>query len=276
MKSAGDRPGRPADRHQRRLRQLRRVEAHQQYVDYHGNGTYTLTQSRTTRTPAAARCPTPTSYTWTVRPKRVGRPARPDDGHAPGRTPSRRSRSSSTHGNPGRDGLRDQVRQGRGRSIPDGSLNSPALKDGLLQLDDGQGGADRRARARRPTQIVARARNGSNYTPWSAPGHVQPDRAVRPFVAHVPRPARPELPGSRPSSASPPPPAAASRSRWPRARRARASARSARPRSTARASSSCASASRVGTYRMRYSFKGTSTVARGSVTEVVTIKRVLG
>ena len=108
---------------------------------------------------------------------------------------------------PGRVGLRDQVRQGRGRAGRRQPLLARA-QGRLLQPHDRQGRADRGARAghvhdRRPRP------HGDYYSPWSAPVTLQPDRAVRPLLALVPRLARPELPGPRARSASRAPRAAA-------------------------------------------------------------------
>ena len=120
--------------------------------------------------------------------------------------------------------------------------------------------------------IVARAKRDIFFTPWSARGQRQRDRAVRHRARDVPRRARPALQAARPD---------------PRARRPRPGHDLDRPRpqgrqvpphrharrSTRRAASRSSSALRgTGVYRLRYTYRGSSLVAAGRVTEAIRIR----
>ena len=171
-------------------------------------------------------------------------------------------------GNPGATSY--EIKYAKGGVVqPDGSLSSPALKDGFLNRTTGK---VELIGAREPGTytIVARAKLRRLLHAVERAGDVQADRAVRPLVARVPRLARPELPGARRSSREP----SAAGSRVTVAIAKGKKGKKFRTLGKAKVNSKGVFKLRftrpqAGTYRVRYSFTGNATVARGTVYEVI-------
>ncbi len=175
-------------------------------------------------------------------------------------------------GNPGASGY--EIKWAKGAVVlPDGSLSSPALKDGYWTSTTGKveliGASEPGAYT-----IVARARSGSYYSPWSAPANFN---LIAPFDI-----SSRSFPDSRGPSyqvrAIVGEPSAGGRVTVAAAK----GKKGKKFRTLGKAKVNSKGVFKVrfrlprGTYRLRYSFTGSSTVARGTVYEVIRIRRILG
>jgi hypothetical protein len=242
-------------------------------VTYRGNGVYTLQISlfkdRDCRTPL-----TTVNLQWTVAASvAIGTPAGP--------LPTRQAGSFNTitqqldfTPNPG--AVTYEIKYAKGGVVqPDGSLSSPALKDGFFNRATGKVEI---IGAREPGDyvVVARARSGDYYTPWSPPVTMKLmapfDFSTRTF---------PDQRGPRYSVRATLREASAAGSRVTVA--VAKGKKGKRFRTLGKAKVNRKGTFKLnftirkrGTYRLRYSFRGNATVSRGTVYEVITIRRVLG
>ena len=156
---------------------------------------------------------------------------------------------------------------------PDGSISSPALQDGYL--DRATGKVQIAAREPGDYVVVARAKSGDYYTPWSAPITMKLlapfDLATRRFPDQ--RGPRYQVRGElREITAG------------GRVTVAAASGKNGKKfRTLGKGKVNSKGIFKVnftlrkrGVYRLRYSFAGSATVAKGTIYEVVRIRRVLG
>ncbi len=170
------------------------------FVDYRGNGTYTLTTSLYTDVDCTAG-KRDVSYPWTVNASVAISPPAPVMMTRAVNSFSTITQQFNFAGNPGASGYEIKFAKGAVAAARRQPLLAGA-QGRLPQPHDRQGRADRRARAgrvhdRRPRQVR------QLLLAVEPAGELQPDRAVRPLLALVPRFARAELPGPRRSSASP-------------------------------------------------------------------------
>jgi hypothetical protein len=144
------------------------------YVDYHGNGTYTLTLTTFTNAGCTAGAK-PFTYQWAVGAGvAVGQPA--------GALLTRAPNSFSTNtqnldfaGNPGATGYEVKYALG-GTMNPDGSVNGAVVKDAFV--DPTTGKVQMLERTPGTYLMVARAKIFGYFSPWSAPVTV---RLIAPF-----------------------------------------------------------------------------------------------
>jgi hypothetical protein len=176
-------------------------------------------------------------------------------------------------GNPGASGY--EIKYAPGATVnPDGSLNSPALKDGFFNSTTGQVDL---IGAREPGTytIVARARVGQYYSPWSAPATFN---LIAPF--DISSRSFPDSRGPSYQVRATLGDAVAAGSRVTVAvangKKGKRFRTLGKPKINSKGQITLRFRLKVGTYRMRYSFKGNSVMARGTVYDVVRIKRVLG
>jgi hypothetical protein len=241
------------------------------FVDYRGNGTYTLTTSLYTDANCTAG-KRDVSFPWTVNASvAISAPA-------PVMT-TRAANSFSTvtqqfnfAGNPGASGYEIKFAKGA-VLLPDGSLSSPALKDAFLNRTTGK---VELIGAREPGTyaIVARAKYGSYFSPWSPPAYFN---LIAPFDL-----SSRSFPDARGPSyqvrAIVGEPSAGGRVTVAAAK----GKKGKKFRTLGKGKVSSKGVFKVrfhlprGTYRIRYSFKGSSTVAKGTVYEVIKITRRLG
>ena len=242
------------------------------YVTYRGNGTYTLTLN----TYSAKGCTgtkTPHVYAWSVGAAvAVGQPAGP--------LLIRQSNSFSTitqnldfSGTPGASIYEIKFAKG-GVIQPDGSISSPALQDGFLNRATGKVEI---IGAREPGDyvVVARAKNGDFYTPWSAPVTM---KLIAPFDLASRR--FPDTRGPSYQVRGEVREHSASGSRVTIAIAKGKKGKRFRTLGKAKVNSNGIFKLRFtvrkrGSYRLRYSFSGNGTVQRGTVYETVTIRRIL-
>ena len=244
------------------------------FVDYRGNGTYTMTVSlfsdRNCATPKAGG-PTVTMQ-WTVSAAVALAPPA-----GPLMTRLKDSFSTITQqldfsGNPGASTY--EIKYAKGGVVgPDGSISSPALKDGFLNRATGK--VELLASEPGDYVIVARAKSDDHYTAWSAPitmKLIAPfDISSRSFPDQ--RGPRYQVRGTlRETSAGGRVTVAAAKGkngkRFRTLGKARVNSQGVfKLRFTIR---------KRGTYRLRYSFAGSATVDRGTVYEVVRIRRIIG
>jgi hypothetical protein len=240
-------------------------------VNYRGNGAYTLTVTTYTATNCASGAQAPIVFSWNVAASVVvGQPA------GPLMTRPANTSVTSTHlldfsGNPGATNY--EIRFAKGGVIgPDGAISGPST----TAIVDSATGKIRFWNFDGPGQyvMVARAQSGDYYTAWSPavavtliapfdlssvsfPDSRGPSYQVRGIV-------REKSAGSRVTIAV---------AKGKKGKRFRTLGK-------AKVNSQGVFKLRFrlsrGTYRVRYSFRGTSTVARGTVYEVITIRRVLG
>jgi hypothetical protein len=158
---------------------------------------------------------------------------------------------------------------------PDGSLSSPALKDGFLNRSTGKVEI---IGASEPGDyvVVARAKSGDYATAWSAPITM---RLIAPFDFSTR--VFPDQRGPRYSVRATLREKTAAGSRVTVAYAKGKNGKRFKTLGKAKVNSKGTfklnfTIRKRGTYRLRYSFRGNATVARGTVYEVITIRRVLG
>ena len=241
------------------------------YVDYHGNGLYTLTV-----TSYSDSCTKPlrtATYTWTVAAGVQIAPPAPTLLTRQANSFSTITQQFNFVPNPGASGY--EIKYAKGAVVlPDGSLSSPALKDGFF---NGTSGKVELIGAREPGTytIVARARNGQYYTPWSAAANFN---LIAPFDLSSRSFPDSRGPSYQVSATVGEVSAAGSRVTVAAAK----GKKGKRFRTLGKAKINSKGIFKLrfhlarGTYRLRYSFKGSSTVARGTVYETVRIKRIIG
>jgi hypothetical protein len=237
------------------------------YVDYHGNGTYTLTLTTFTNLGCTTGAKTFT-YQWTVNASvAIGQPA------TALLTRAANSFSTTTQaldfaGNPGASGYEVKYALGGGVN-PDGSVSGP-VKDAFV--DSTTGKVQLLERTPGTYVMVARARVLGYYSPWSAPIQIH---LIAPFDLSS---------RSFPDSIGPTyqvrgivgEPSAGGRVTVSAVR----GKKGGRFRTLGKAKVNSKGVfklrfrlKKLGVYRIRYSFAGSGTVAKGSITEVVRIKR---
>jgi hypothetical protein len=138
------------------------------FVDYRGNGTYTLTTSLYTDVDCTAG-KRDVSYPWTVNASVAISPPAPVMTTRAVNSFSTITQQFNFAGNPGASGY--EIKFAKGAVLQaDGSLSSPALKDAYVNSTTGK---VELIGAREPGAytIVARARYGSYYSPWSPPAN---------------------------------------------------------------------------------------------------------
>jgi len=242
-------------------------------VSYRGNGVYTLQISlfrdRDCKTPYST-----INLQWTVGASvAVGAPAGPLATRQAGSFNTITQQLDFTP-NPG--AVTYEIKFAKGGVVqPDGSLSSPALKDGFFNRATGKveiiGTSE-------PGDyvVVARGRSGDYYTAWSPPITMKLmapfDFSTRTF---------PDQRGPRYSVRATLREASAAGSRVTVAVAKGKKGKKFRTLGKAKVSSKGIfklnfTIRKRGTYRLRYSFRGNATVARGTIYEVVTIRRVLG
>ncbi len=243
------------------------------FVDYRGNGTYTLRISLFTDT-ACKTAKSTVNLQWTVAASvALVAPAGP--------LFTRAQSSFSTIAqqldfvqNPGAGSYEIKFAKG-GVVLPDGSISSPALKDGFLNRATGKVEI---IGASEPGDyvMVARAKSGDYYTAWSAPVTM---KLIAPFDFSTR--SFPDQRGPRYSVRGTvrEPSAAGSRVTVAAAK----GKKGKRFRTLGKAKINSKGVFKLkftirkrGTYRLRYSFRGNATVARGTIYEVVRIRRVIG
>jgi hypothetical protein len=242
------------------------------YVDYHGNGTYTLTVTTYSDT-CGGKVLSTASYAWTVTAGVAIAPPAPTMMTRAANSFSTNQQHFNFAGNPGASGY--EIKYAKGAVVnPDGSLNSPALKDGFFNSTTGQVDL---IGAREPGAytIVARARNGQYYSPWSAPATFN---LIAPFDLSARSFPDSRGPSYQVRATVGEPTAAGSRVTVAVAK----GKKGKRFRTLGKAKINSKGIFRLrfrlarGTYRVRYSFRGNATVARGTVYEVIRIRRVIG
>jgi len=240
------------------------------YVDYRGNGTYTLVTSLYSDT----NCTTgqrDVNFPWTVSASVAISPPAPTMLTRAVNSFSTITQQFNFAGNPGASGY--EIKYAKGAVVqPDGSLSSPALKDGFLNTTTGK---VELFGAREPGTytIVARARYLNYYSPWSPPANFN---LIAPFDL-----SSRTFPDSRGPSyqvrAVVGEPSAGGKVTVAVAKGK--NGKKFRTLGKAKVNSKGVFKLRfrlsLGTYRVRYSFAGSSTVAKGTVYEVVKIRRIL-
>ena len=124
------------------------------------------------------------NFSWTVTARSRSARRRRRCSPAPADSFSTITQQFDFAGNPGASDY--EIKYAKGGVVqPDGSLSCPALKDGFFDTATGK---VELIGAREPGTylVVARAGTGDYYSPWSAPVDLEPDRPVRPLLAHVP------------------------------------------------------------------------------------------
>ncbi len=237
------------------------------YVDYHGNGTYRLTLTTFTNLGCTAGAKTFT-YQWTVGASvAVGQPATALLTRAPNSF-STNTQALDFAGNPGASGYEVKYALG-GVLNPDGSISGP-VKDAYV--DSTTGKVQLLERTPGTYVMVARARVLGYYSPWSAPVTI---RLIAPFDLSS---------RSFPDSRGPSYQVRGIVGETTAGGRVTVSAargkKGGRFRTLGKAKVNSKGVfklrfrlKKLGVYRIRYSFAGSSTVAKGSVTEAVRIKR---
>ena len=251
----------------------RSVTEDKHFVAYRGNGTYTLQIDLFSDT-SCKTAKNRVSLQWTVGAS-VALVA------PPGPLPTRQKDSFSTimqqldfAANPGATTYEIKFAKG-GVVQADGSLSSPALKDGFLNRATGKVEI---IGASEPGDyvVVARAKSGDYYTAWSAPitmKLIAPfDFATRTF---------PDQRGPRYSVRAKLRELSAAGSRVTVAAAKGKNGKRFKTLGKAKINSKGEfklnfTIRKRGAYRLRYSFRGNATVARGTIYEVITIRRVLG
>jgi hypothetical protein len=237
------------------------------YVDYHGNMAYTLTLSLFTDKNCTTLKRT-VSYQWNVGASvALAQPA------GPLLTRAANSFSTITQaigfaGNPGASSYEIKYALG-GVPAPDGSISGP-VKDGYV--DSTTGRVQMLEHIPGTYLMVARARSGSYYTPWSPPIAIKliapfdltstsfpdsrgPSYQVRGIVGETSAGGRVTVAAAKGSKGG----------RYRTLGRAKVNSKGVfKLRFRLK---------KLGVYRLRYSFKGSATVARGTVTQKVRIRR---
>lgn len=241
------------------------------FVDYRGNGNYALTVSLYTDANCTAG-QKDVGYVWTVSASVSISPPAPTMMTRAANSFSTTIQQFNFAGNPGASGY--EIKFAKGAILqPDGSLGSPALKDAFLSPTTGK---VELIGAREPGAytIVARAKYGSYYSPWSPPANfnlIAPfDISTRSFPDSVGPSYQVRAVLGEPSAGGRVTVAAAKGKKG----------KKFRTLGKGKVSSKGIFKVRFrlprGTYRVRYSFKGSSTVAKGTVYEVIKITRRLG
>jgi hypothetical protein len=241
------------------------------FVDYRGNGAYTLTLTLFSDANCTAGG-TVISYGWTVNASVAISPPAPVMLTRAANSFSTITQQFNFAGNPGASGY--EIKFAKGAVVqPDGSLSSPALKDGYVNNATGK---VELIGAREPGTytIVARAKYGSYYSPWTAPVNFN---LIAPFDL-----SSRSFPDSRGPSyqvrAIVGEPSAGGRVTVAAAK----GKKGKKFRTLGKGKVNSKGVFKVrfrlsrGTYRVRYSFKGSGTVAKGTVYEVIKITRRLG
>jgi hypothetical protein len=243
------------------------------FVSYRGNGTYTLRISLFSDT-ACKTAKRTVNLQWTVGAAvAIGAPAGP--------LFTRNLNSVSTVvqqldfvQNPGATTYEIKFAKG-GVVQADGSISSPALKDGFLNRGTGKVEI---IGASEPGDyvVVARAKSGDYYTAWSPPVTM---RLIAPFD-FVTR-SFPDARGPRYQVRGTVRETTAAGSRVTVAYAKGKKGKKFRTLGKAKINSKGVFKLRFtirkrGTYRLRYSFRGNATVARGAIYETIRIRRVLG
>jgi hypothetical protein len=240
------------------------------YVDYHGNGTYTLTLTTYTNLGCTAGAST-SKYQWTVN-------AGVGIGQPPGPMLTRAANSFSTNtqnldftGNPGATGY--EVKYALGGTLnPDGSVGGAVVKDAFV--DSSTGKVQLLERTPGTYLMVARAKIFGYYSPWSAPVTV---RLIAPFdlsIRSFPDAIGPsyQVRGilGEPSGGGRVTISAAKGKKGGHYRTL------GKPKVNSKGVFKLRfRLKKLGWYRLRYTFKGSATVAAGRITEVVKIRRRL-
>jgi hypothetical protein len=135
------------------------------YVDYHGNGTYTLTLTTFTNAGCTAGAKTFT-YQWTVSASvALGQPATALLTRAPNSF-STNTQNLDFAGNPGATGY--EIKYALGGAVnPDGSVGGAVIKDAFV--DSTTGKVQMLERTPGAYVMVARAKIFGYFSPWSAP-----------------------------------------------------------------------------------------------------------
>ena len=242
-------------------------------VSYRGNGTYTL-QISLFNDRNCTQAKSTVNLQWTVAASvALVAPA--------GALPTRQAGSFSTitqqldfTQNPG--AVTYEIKFAKGGVVqPDGSLSSPALKDGFLNR--GTGKVEIIGASEPGTYVVvARAKSGDYTTAWSAPVTMQ---LIAPFDFSTR--VFPDQRGPRYSVRATLREATAAGSRVTVAYAKGKNGKRFKTLGKAKVNSKGVfklnfTIRKRGTYRLRYSFRGNATVARGTIYEVITIRRVLG
>lgn len=241
------------------------------YVDYKGNGLYTLALTLF----SDANCTTQQSaiaFQWTVNASvQIGAPT--------GALLTRPANSftSNTHlfafaGNPGASSYEVKYAKG-GVLLGDGSISSPVLKDAYV--DAATGGIPLRLSEPGDYVMVARARYLGVYSPWSAPVYF---KLIAPF--DISTRSFPDARGPSYQLRGVLRETSAAGSRVTVAVAKGKKGKRFRTLGKARVTSKGVFKLRftirqLGYYRLRYSFSGNSSVARGTVYETIRIRRVL-
>jgi hypothetical protein len=242
------------------------------WIDYHGNGAYALTVT-TFSDKCDGKVLNTATYTWTVT---AGVAISPTAATAL----TRAANSFSTNqqhfnfaGNPGASGY--EIKYAKGATLnPDGSLNSPAIKDAYVNSTTGQVDV---IGAREPGTyaIVARARVGQYYTPWSPPATFN---LIVPF--DISSRSFPDSRGPSYQVRATLGDASAAGSRVTvavaKGKKGKHFRTLGKPKINSKGRVTLRFRLSRGTWRMRYSFKGNSVMARGTVYDVIRIKRVIG
>jgi hypothetical protein len=238
------------------------------FVDYHGNGTYTLTLTTFTNLGCSAGAKTFT-YQWAVNASvALGQPATALLTRAPNSF-STNTQALDFAGNPGATGYEVKYALG-GAVLPDGSVGGAVVKDAFV--DSTTGKVQMLERTPGTYVMVARAKIFGYFSPWSAPVTVKliapfdlssrsfpdaigPTYQVRGIVGETSAGGRVTVSAARGKKGG----------RYRTLGKAKVNSKGVfKLRFRLK---------KLGVYRIRYSFAGSSTVAKGSITEVVRIKR---
>jgi hypothetical protein len=240
------------------------------YVDFHGNGTYTLMLTTYTNLGCTTGAKT-VGYQWTVSASvAIGQPATA--------LMTRAANSFSTNtqnldfaGNPGASGY--EIKYALGGTVnPDGSVSGAAVKDAYV--DPTTGKVQLLERTPGTYVMVARARMLGYYSPWSAPITV---RLIAPFDLSS-RTFPDEIGPSYEVRGILGEPSAGGRVTISAAKGKKGG--HYRTLGKPKVNSKGVFKQRfrlkkLGWYRIRYTYKGSATVAAGRITEVIKIRRRL-
>jgi hypothetical protein len=168
-----------------------------------------------------------------------------------------------------------EIKYAKGATVnPDGSLNSPAIKDGFVNAS---GKVDISSREPGQYTVVARAKSFTPgyFTPWTPPAFFN---LVAPF--DISSRTFPDQRGPSYQVRATLGDAVAAGSRVTiaaaKGKHGKRFRTLGKPKINSNGQVTLRFRLKLGTYRMRYSFKGNSVMARGTVYDTVRIKRVLG
>jgi hypothetical protein len=241
-------------------------------VDYHGNGQYTIVVSAYSgKNCTGTRKDTAFAYVVNA-----------GVGIVPPATPmlTRQPNSFSTitqqfdwNPNPGQLGYEIKYAKGAGVN-PDGSLNSPAIKDGYVNPTTGK--AEINSREPGTYTVVARAKSftAGYFSPWTPP---QTFTLIAPF--DISSRSFPDSRGPSYKVRATLGDAVAAGSRVTiavaKGKKGKRFRTLGKPKINSKGQITLRFRLKVGTYRMRYSFKGNSVMARGTVYESIRVRRIL-